>query len=96
MTLRILVALFSFLLVAAACQQKAAFKKYPTDLDVPRITAADAKKDVDAGTAVIVDSRPEAVFNGEHIAGAINIPFGMQDTMMDKVPKGKKIIIYCS
>jgi 3-mercaptopyruvate sulfurtransferase SseA len=85
---------------AVACQQtgpKASeFKKYANDGDVPRISLAEAKKAFDEKSAVIIDARPEATYNTEHIAGAINIPFGEQDKMMDKVPKGRKLIIYCS
>jgi 3-mercaptopyruvate sulfurtransferase SseA len=80
----------------AACQKADDFVKYKSDADVPRISLADAKKDFDAGDAVFIDSRNEETYKGEHIKGSINIPFGEQDKMMDKVPKGKKLIIYCS
>jgi len=91
--------LIATFVTAVACQtspKAAEFKKYTNDGDVPRITLADAKKAFDDKSAVIIDARPEASYKEEHIAGAINIPFGQQDTMMDRVPKGKKIIIYCS
>lgn len=84
------------ILAVAACQRVDDFVKYKTEADVPRISLADAKKDYDAGTAVIIDARSEAAYKGEHITGSINIPFGEQDKMMDKVPKGKRLIIYCS
>ena len=92
--------LIAAFVTAVACQQagpKAAeYKKYANDGEVPRMSLADAKKAFDDKSAVIIDARPEASYNEEHIAGAINIPFGQQDTMMDKIPKGKKLIIYCS
>ena len=92
--------LIAAFVTAVACQQAGPkaqeFKKYANDGEVPRISLADAKKAYDDKSAVIIDARPEAAFKGEHIAGAINIPFGEQDKMMDRVPKGKKIIIYCS
>lgn len=89
--------LIAAFVTAVACQQKVQeFKKYTSEADVPRMSLADAKKAYDAGTAVIIDARPEATYNEEHIAGAINIPYGQQDQMMDRVPKGKKLIIYCS
>ena len=84
------------MVAVAACQQADEFVKYKSDADVPRISLADAKKDYDAGTAVFIDARSEAAYKGEHITGSINIPFGEQDKMMDKVPKGKKLILYCS
>ena len=84
------------MLVLLACQAKIAYQKYETEEAVPRIAMADAKKDFDAGNAVFVDSRAEDAYKTEHIKGSINVPFGSQEAMMDKIPKGKKIIIYCS
>jgi len=64
--------------------------------DAPRITLADAKKDFDEGTAVIMDVRNEATYKQEHIKGAINLTKGVLDEQLNKIPKGKKIIAYCS
>jgi len=82
----------------AGCQkaQVAEFKKFQADSEVPRITLPDAKKEYDAGTAVIVDSRGEAQYKQEHVTGSINIPFPSPDTEFAKLPQGKKIIVYCS
>ena len=72
-------------------------KKYGSVADVPRISLEDAKKAFDAGTAVFVDSRPEPAYKDEHIAGAINIPNGANaHEKFSSLPKGKKIIVYCS
>ena len=72
------------------------YKKFKDDSEVPRIALADAKKDYDAGTVVVVDSRPEGAYKQEHITGAINIPIGSTNDKFDAIPKGKKIIVYCS
>lgn len=64
--------------------------------DAPRITLADAKKDYDAGTAVIVDVRDPNTYNQEHIKGSINIPLGNFENDFNKIPKGRKLIAYCS
>jgi len=72
-----------------------AAKKIEKDADVPRIALLDAKKEVDDGNAVIVDARGESAYQAEHIAGSINIPFGMKNDF-SALPKGKKIIVYCS
>ena len=91
--------IFLFLVVAAiACQkvQIAEYKKLASDADVPRMTIEDARKDADAGIAVIVDSRPEFAYKHEHIAGAINITLGADDEAFAALPKNKKIIVYCS
>jgi predicted sulfurtransferase len=64
--------------------------------DAPRINLADAKKDFDAGNVVFVDTRAEVSYRNEHIKGAINIPAEAFQTRYTEVPKGKKIIAYCS
>ena len=64
--------------------------------DAPRISLADAKKDYDAGTAIIVDVRDAEAFKQEHVKGALNIPLAELDANINKIPKGKKIIAYCS
>ena len=72
------------------------YTKYESADKVPRITLEDAKKDYDNGTAVVIDSRAEVAYKQEHIAGALNIPIGSPETRYSEIPKGKKIIIYCS
>ena len=64
--------------------------------DAPRISLADAKKEFDAGTAVFVDTHSPQQFAVQHIPGAINIPANDVGDKADKLPKGKKIIAYCS
>lgn len=60
------------------------------------ISAADAKKEVDAGTAVIIDVRSEEAYKIEHIQGALHIPIGELSVNKHLIPKGKKVIAYCS
>ncbi len=96
---------FTLLLVAIAviglsgCTQNAQlanFKKFTDPYEVPKISVEDAKKEVDAGNAVIVDGRVESAYKQEHITGSINIPNGSPKEKYDVLPKGKKVIIYCS
>jgi hypothetical protein len=70
--------------------------KYNSDGDVPRVSVQDAKAEIDAGTAIIVDSRPEFAFKHERIKGAFNIPIGSPPEKFSEIPQGKKIFIYCS
>ncbi len=81
-----------------ACQraQLAEYRAYANDGDVPRISLEDAKKDYDSGFALFVDSRDPNSYAQEHIAGAINISAGSFDAENSKLPKDKKIIVYCS
>jgi len=62
----------------------------------PRIALADAKKDFDAGTAVFIDTHAPDQYAQRHIKGSINVPANHLDQYFDKIPKGKKIIAYCS
>ena len=63
---------------------------------MPRISLDDAKKAFDEGNTVFVDTRAEVQFRQEHVKGAINIPAEAFLTRYAEVPKGKKIIAYCS
>ncbi len=63
--------------------------------DVERIPLAEAKKAFDDGSAVFVDTHSAASFEVQHVKGAINIPPD-QIAKADSLPKGKKIIAYCS
>lgn len=96
--MRQLALVIALLILAAACKTPAVadFKAYRSDAEVPRISLEDAKKEFDAGTAVIVDSRADVAYKQEHIAGAINVPIGSPEGEFDKIPRGKKIIVYCS
>ena len=64
--------------------------------DASRITLADAKKDFDAGNVVIIDVRDEAAYRQEHIKGSMNITAATLTAKFNEIPKGKKIIAYCS
>lgn len=88
------VVVFAFL--AACTPAEIEYVKYESEEGVPRISAADAKKEVDAGKAILVDSRSKADFEAERLPGAMNIAANAPANEFDKLPKGKKIIVYCS
>lgn len=64
--------------------------------DAPRITLAEAKKDFDAKTAVFIDTHAPEQYAQRHIPGSINVPGNNIEPYLNKIPKGKKIIAYCS
>ena len=66
------------------------------DDGAPRITLADAKAEFDKGSAVFIDTRPEETYKQEHVKGAINITLMDDAAKYSSIPKGKKIIVYCS
>lgn len=112
MNLRISIVLVLATLIVAACNDAAkppvVVKSTPTPAaakdshgheegaDAPRINLADAKKDFDAGTAVFIDTHAPEQYAQQHIPGAINVPANNLEPHLNKIPKGKKIIAYCS
>ena len=81
---------------SAAPASSPSFQITPQPVEADRISLADAKKEFDAGAAVFVDVRSPEAFNQERVAGALNIPVSDIDANINKLPKGKKIIVYCS
>src|SRR4051794_16290034 len=90
---------FSFCLLIAASiaayGQSDLYKKFNDESEVPRISVEEAKKAYDDRSVLIVDARGAEIYKQEHIKGAINIPLGSDDKF-DSLPKGKKVIVYCS
>lgn len=87
------------ILLFLACQKAPLaieYVKYDSDAAIPRITVEEAKKDFDAGNAVFVDSRGEGAWKSERLPGALEISMGASDEKLSTLPKGKKIIVYCS
>ena len=65
--------------------------------DVPRISAQEAKKLVDAGKAVIVDVRGTEAYKTSHIKGALDYPLAkIESKDFSGLPKNKRIIAYCT
>ena len=85
-------------LAFAACQRDASldYVNYGNEEKVPRISVEDAKKDFEAGRAIFVDSRDAETYKNEHLPGAVNISWTSPEDEYDKLPKDKKIILYCS
>jgi hypothetical protein len=77
----------------ASANRQQAQVPYP---EVERMPLDKAKAMYDAGTAVFVDTHTKASFETEHITGAINIPVNDYEALIDKLPKDKTIIAYCS
>lgn len=71
------------------------YKKFATDAEVPRMTIEEAKKGFDDGSVVFVDSRAAEAYRQDRIKGAVQIE-GAKDDRFDALPKGKKIVVYCS
>ena len=61
-----------------------------------RITPVEAKELLDKGEAIIIDVRSEASYEAGHAKGAILIPATEILSHLDKLPRDKTIITYCS
>lgn len=64
--------------------------------DIERIHLAELLELRDAGEVFIIDVRSPQYYVEGHIPGAVNIPAGKVREMIDMVPKGKKIVTYCT
>jgi len=83
------------LLSLVAFSQSDGYKKFSTDAEVPRMTIEEAKKGFDDGTVVFVDARAADAYRQDRVKGAVMIE-GAKDDRFDALPKGKKIVVYCS
>jgi rhodanese-related sulfurtransferase len=92
----VVIALFAFALSGCSGNGLPPYRAYANDADVPRISVEEAKKEVDAGKAVIVDARPEFAYKHERIADSLNVVYGAPEEAFKALPKDKKIIVYCS
>jgi 3-mercaptopyruvate sulfurtransferase SseA len=61
-----------------------------------RITAADLKQKLDAGQAVVYDTRAKTAYDQEHIKGALSMPSGEVAERTGELPKDKLIVFYCT
>ncbi len=94
--MKILISIFILITSAlVALGQSGDVKKLGSDAEVPRITVEEAKKGFDNGSVVFVDARAADIYAAEHIKGAVSIK-GAGEDRFDSLPKGKKIIVYCS
>jgi 3-mercaptopyruvate sulfurtransferase SseA len=61
---------------------------------VERVTLADAKAALDAGTAVFLDVRASGSYETSHIPGAVSIPLNELPTRMGELEQGSWIVPY--
>lgn len=50
----------------------------------------------EAGSAILVDVRTEAAYEGQHIAGAISMPVDQVAQRYAELPSDKLVIFYCA
>ena len=64
--------------------------------DVPRVTVAETKRAMDAGTALIIDVRSRASFQQSHISGAVSAPLTSEETYLVDAPRDALLYLYCT
>lgn len=64
---------------------------------MPRVSAEETKKLVDASKAVVIDVRGTDAYKISHIKGALDYPLSKIEAKdFSGLPKGKRIIAYCT
>ena len=68
---------------------------------IQRISPADARRLMEDGDAVLVDTRDRQFYRDAHAAGAISVPFSEIRRSPDhpalrSVPEGQMIVLYCA
>ena len=61
-----------------------------------RITVAELKQKLDAGEAVVYDTRAKTAYDQEHIKGALSMPSNEVANRTGELPKDKLIVFYCT
>jgi hypothetical protein len=64
--------------------------------EVARIAAEDLRVKTKANAVVVIDVRDAASFASGHIPGALNIPLASVEANLDRIPKGREIVTYCT
>lgn len=64
--------------------------------EVPRTPVDTTQTKLDAGSALIVDTRSRAEYEEQHIAGAISLPLSELSTQNPDLPQDAEIITYCT
>ena len=67
-----------------------------TPEEARRVTVEEVKKMLDAGKAVIYDTRAKAAYDTEHIKGALSMPFDQVGAHITELPKDKTVVFYCT
>ncbi len=66
------------------------------EADVTRIAPEELRKLIDRNEAVVVDVRTIDAFEKRRIPGAIHLPTNTIAMNLDRLPRGKRIVTYCT
>lgn len=63
---------------------------------IPRLSAEDLRAKVNRNEVTVIDVRDAESYKTAHIPGALHIQFASLEGMIDTIPKGKQIVLYCT
>jgi hypothetical protein len=64
--------------------------------EVKRISAEDLREKVNANAVTVIDVRDASSYAAAHIPGSLHIPLASVEANLDRLPKGKPIVAYCT
>lgn len=64
-------------------------------LSTAAVDVLEAKRQLDAGDAVLVDVRERDEWTEGHIAGARHIPLGSLPARLAEVPRDRQVLLFC-
>ncbi len=59
------------------------------------IASGELRKRLKAGSAILIDVRPEDEYQADHVPGSINFPLHELESRIAELPKGREVIAYC-
>jgi hypothetical protein len=63
---------------------------------VKRIAVEDLRAKHNRGEVTVIDVRGATDYANGHVPGALNIPLASIEAQLDRIPKGKPVITYCT
>jgi rhodanese-related sulfurtransferase len=63
--------------------------------DVEEVEREDLLRRVAEGSAVVLDVRPRAEYDGGHLPGAVNIPLEDLPARIAELPTDREVVAYC-
>lgn len=64
--------------------------------EVSRIAAEDLREKTKANSVLVIDVRDAASYASGHIPGALHIPMASVEANLDRIPKDREIVTYCT
>ena len=63
---------------------------------IRRVGPGELKEMLEAGVAVVYDTRAKMAYDAEHITGALSMPYEEVSKRAGELPKDKTLVFYCT